>query len=134
MPSLIGIGVPDGLPNGLKPNFTCWCASTSSTSYPKFVGRESLNPPGSASEQPSLPFLDLFSTNDGVIPLLYSRASRNAMPSSTVAAGWHQFLTVDLLFIRMDDDMKKRYENMKSKKIALSSKSPRPLTTTIKTG
>ncbi|TVU46685.1 hypothetical protein EJB05_06235 [Eragrostis curvula] len=39
MPPLIGIGVPGDPPNGLLPNFTRWCASTSSTTISRNHGQ-----------------------------------------------------------------------------------------------
>ncbi|TVU39191.1 hypothetical protein EJB05_12598, partial [Eragrostis curvula] len=132
----VAIGVPGDLLNGLKPNFVKGCAYTSYTSYPNLVARGALNPPGSASQQPSLPDLDLSSAQDGDHPSIYSCFSRNATPSATVSARPHHKTTdrSPFQFIRMVDDVEKRYENMKSKKRALSSKSPRPLSNTIKTG
>ncbi|TVU26691.1 hypothetical protein EJB05_29247, partial [Eragrostis curvula] len=89
----VAIGVPADLPNELKPNFTKGCAYTSSTPYPNLVARGALNPLGSASQQPSLPDLDLSSAHNGNY----------------------------IHLVRMDDDVEKRYENMKSKTRALSN-------------
>ncbi|TVU39329.1 hypothetical protein EJB05_12742, partial [Eragrostis curvula] len=119
MPLPTGIGVPDDLLNELKPNFARRCVSLSSSSYPKLVDRGVLKPPGSACQQPPLPVLDLSSANN----VFYDMFIMFGVLYLIVCA----FLLSLVTFLRIDDDVEKRYESM-------NSKSSRPLSNTIETG
>ncbi|TVU17979.1 hypothetical protein EJB05_34042, partial [Eragrostis curvula] len=98
----IDIDVPGDPAIQTPPNFTSMCAMKSSTTYPKIASRSDTGRRGSNSQCRLLAVLDLSCAPD-------ERPHHDPTNRSPFQ------------LVRMDDDVEKRYENMKSKTRALSN-------------